>query len=110
MENQIFSDGIGQVSIIGGTVRIDFVTLSPTEKDAKGQPTAVFSQRVIMGVDGFMQSAAKIQEAAQALLKLAQRPRDGQSQQPAESVSAVPPPASAPGGDQPTTVQKRPFP
>jgi hypothetical protein len=110
MEDQIFSDGIGQVSIIGGTVRLDFVTLSPTEKDAKGQPTAIFSQRVIMGVDGFMQSAAKIQEAAQAVLKLAQRPRDGQTQQAAEPATSAPAPVSAPGADQTATIQKRPFP
>ena len=110
IEDQVFSDGIGQVAIIGGTVRLDFVTYSPTEKDAKGQPLAVFSQRIIMSAEGFMHSAQKIQEAAQAVSKLAQRLRESQSaEQPASpavshagSVAVVAEPAPAP--------QKRPFP
>ena len=37
MEKQFFSDGIGQITVIGGMVRLDFVTYSVTEKDAKGK-------------------------------------------------------------------------
>jgi hypothetical protein len=107
MEDQVFSDGIGQVSIVGGTVRLDFVVLSPTEKDAKGQPVAVFCQRVVMGIDGFMQSAAKIQEASQAVLKLAQRPREPQ---PAASEPPVTVPAKAAAAEPAPVAQKRPFP
>ncbi|HKQ44875.1 MAG TPA: hypothetical protein VJS47_05720 [Rhizomicrobium sp.] len=75
-DQQLFSDGVGQITVIGGAVRLDFVTYSATEKDAKGQPAAVFAQRVIMSLDGFMNSAAKIQEAAQAITKLAQQSRE----------------------------------
>ena len=107
MDNQVFSDGIGQVSIVGGTVRLDFVVLSATEKDAKGQPVAVFCQRVVMGIDGFMQSAAKIQEAAQAVLKLAQRPREAQ---PTASETPVTAPTSAAAAEPAPVAQKRPFP
>jgi len=107
MEDQVFSDGIGQISILGGTVRLDFVVLSPTEKDAKGKPVAVFRQRMVMGIDGFMQSAAKIQEAAQAVLKLAQRPVEVQPAA-SEPPVTVPPSAAAVGPDP--VVQKRPFP
>jgi hypothetical protein len=103
MEQQIFSDGIGQVTIIGGAVRLDFVTYSPTEKDAKGQPAAVFCQRVVMSLDGFMQSAAKIQEAALAVSKLVQRAQ-GQPADPAPA--AVTPVTEA----APPAPQKRPFP
>jgi len=107
MDQQFFSDGIGQVTIMGGTVRLDFVTYSPTEKDAKGQPLAVFGQRVVMSVEGFMHSAQKVQEAAQAVSKLAQRLREGQSAEqpvaPPERPVAV---AAEPAPSQP----KRPFP
>jgi hypothetical protein len=107
MEQQIFTDGIGQVIVIGGAVRLDFVTFSPTEKDPKGQPVPVFSHRVVMSLEGFMQSAAKFQEAAIAVSKLVQRARESQPQE-----SASPPQvASAP---QVTPVEappvKRPFP
>lgn len=107
MEDQVFSDGIGQVAIIGGTVRLDFVTYSPTEKDAKGQPLAVFSQRIIMSVEGFMHSAQKIQEAAQAVSKLAQRLRDGQA---AEQPAAPPGGSVAVAAEPAPSLPKRPFP
>jgi hypothetical protein len=74
MEDQIFSDGIGAISIIGGTVRIDFVAISPTEKDAKGQPKVAFLQRIVMGTEGFIQAAEKMHGAKQALTKLSAAP------------------------------------
>jgi len=70
MDDQIFADGIGAISIIGTTVRLDFVALSPTERDEKGQMKTVFTQRVVMGMDGFLRSAQKFQEALQALQEL----------------------------------------
>ena len=109
MDNQVFSDGIGQVSIIGGTARLDFVIFSPTEKDAKGQPVAVFSHRVVMSLDGFMQSAVKFQEATQAVAKLVQRAREGQQADPAAAAAvAAPAPSVSPSAE--TAPQKRPFP
>lgn len=90
MDQQIFSDGIGQVIVIGGTVRLDFVAYSPTEKDAKGQHVPVFGQRIIMSLDGFMRSAEKIQEAARAISKLAQGAREGQPAEPAAAPVATP--------------------
>lgn len=76
MDDQIFSDGIGTITVIGTTVRVDFVSLSPTEREPNGQPKAVFKQRIVMSVDGFVRSAAKVQEAVQALAKM------GAGQQP----------------------------
>ena len=108
MEQQIFSDGIGQVTIIGGAVRLDLITFSPTEKDSNGQPVAVFCQRVVMSLDGFMQSAAKIQEAAHAVSQLVQRNRTGKQADPVFApASASPAGATASEAMEP---QKRPFP
>src|SRR6266404_4933623 len=95
MDQQMFSDGIGQVMVIGGTVRLDFVAYSATEKDAKGQHVPVFCQRIVMSLDGFLHSAEKIQEAAQAISKLAQRPREGQPVEPA-AAPVLTPAAEAP--------------
>jgi hypothetical protein len=93
VDDQIFSDGIGTISVIGATVRVDFVALSPTEREANGQPKAVFRQRIVMGVDGFLRSAAKVQEAVQALQKMgATTPQAPSWSEPAmrtEEVSAV---------------------
>ena len=105
MEQQIFADGISQVTIIGGVVRLDFVTYSATEKDAKGQPAAVFSHRAVMSLEGFMQSAAKLQEAAVAVSKLVQRARENQAAEPASTQAA--PAVAAPTE---AAAAKRPFP
>ena len=103
MEKQVFSDGIGQITVIGGMVRLDFVTYSVTEKDAKGQYLPVFCQRVVMSPESFLHATAKMQEAADAIAKLAQSPRKS----PAEAA----PVSAAPGAEtQPASPPKRPFP
>ena len=62
MEHQIFCDGIGRISVIGGVVRLDLFTYSPTETDANGQPRPVLSHRIVMG----QQHTGRAQERAQA--------------------------------------------
>jgi hypothetical protein len=104
---QIFSDGIGSITVIGGTVRIDFVTFSPNDKEANGQPKVVHLQQIVMVPEGFLRSSEKIQEAAQALSKLgvtAARP----SGEPRIVEPSAPPSAS--GQPPSATPPKRPFP
>jgi hypothetical protein len=96
MEQQIFSDGIGKISVIGGVVRLDLMTYSATETDAKGQPRAVLTQRIVMGADGFLRASEKILEAAQQIISAAQ---------PALQPKAAPP---APVADQPRVEQSPP--
>ena len=105
MAEQVFSDGVGQVTVIGGVVRLDFVAYSPTEKDAKGQALPVFCQRIILSADSFLRSAEKIQEAAQAIAKLAPRPREVPAMEPAPASQT---PSAA--GPEPLAPPKRPFP
>ncbi len=98
MEQQIFSDGIGKISVIGGVVRLDLMTYSATETDAKGQPRAVLTQRIVMGADGFLRASEKILEAAQQIISAAQ---------PALQPKAAPAPP-APVADQPRVEQSPP--
>jgi hypothetical protein len=70
---QSFSDGIGAISIVGSTVRLDFVIISPAEKEPNGQPKVVLQQRVVMTLEGFTNSAEKIRNALQALEKIKSR-------------------------------------
>lgn len=99
MDEQVFVDGVGTISVIGGTVRLDFITYSPTEKDASGQPTAVFRQRIIMGTETFLHSADKIHEAAQTLTARIGRAEPA----PLASVPLAPPPPAtlAPANGRP---------
>jgi hypothetical protein len=71
MTQQLYIDGIGAISVIGHTVRIDFAALSPTEKDEQGEPKATLVQRVVMTREGFLQCAARIQ-AARVLIEKAE--------------------------------------
>lgn len=86
-------------------MRIDFVVLSPTEKEANGQPKAVFQQQIVMGAEAFLRSTEKLHGAAQALTKLAaqqvnaSQAAEHQPIEPERQISVPPEP-----------VAKRPFP
>ncbi len=105
----MFADGVGTITIIGRTVRFDLVVLSPTEKNAKGQPEPVFLQRVVMGADSFLASLEKWQSAADALGRLSAAPTSTQT----ETQASAPQPASTPYVNEPPAempVARRPFP
>ena len=72
MEQQIFCDGIGRISVIGGIVRLDLMCFSPTESDANGQPRAVLSHRIVMGVDAFLRSSEKVIDITKQIARPAQ--------------------------------------
>jgi hypothetical protein len=69
MENELFADSIGEISVTGAVVRIDLASLSPTERDADKKPKPVFRQRVVMPVEGFVQSFALMAQVMQQLEK-----------------------------------------
>lgn len=125
MDDELFSDGIGTITVIGTTVRVDFVSLSPTEREPNGQPKAVFKQRIVMSVDGFVRSASKVQEAVQALSKMgAAQPQQtpgtlnvpttltprGGDERVVEPTTTIAPTESAPLQRAGAGAQKPPFP
>src|ERR1700712_1574240 len=93
MEPQLFTDGVGRISVIGGVVRLDMVTYSPNETDAQGRPRQVFTQRIVMGTDAFLRSAEKVVEIVQQLTR-------ARSPHPAPHPHTPQPPAP-----QPTAAQ-----
>ena len=96
MDQQIFTDGIGRITVIGGVVRLDLVTYSPNETDAQGKPRQVFTQRVVMGTEAFLRSAEKVREIVQQLSHPGAHVQSAPVQQPAPaqkpSVQAQPQP------------------
>src|SRR5262245_25015878 len=67
IHNELFTDGISEVTISGSVVRVDLVSLSTTERDAKDNPKKVFQQRLIFSTEGFANSVDLMQKALQGL-------------------------------------------
>ncbi len=68
MHPELYSDGVGEVTITGSIVRLDLVSLSPDERDANGNAKTVFRQRLILSVEGFANSVDVMQKALQGLI------------------------------------------
>ena len=56
MNREIFADGISTVHVTGNLVRIDLMTVQPQLKSKDGQPVVEVNQRIIMPLEGFVQS------------------------------------------------------
>ncbi|QAU35558.1 hypothetical protein [Janthinobacterium sp. 17J80-10] len=61
-----FSDLIGNVTVTGPVVRIDFVKLSPASN--KDQQKMEFSHRVVMPIEGFLRSLQLQEEVRNKLI------------------------------------------
>ncbi len=69
MQNETYTDGIAEITVTGPIVRIDLMSLSPTERDANNNPKPVFRQRLVMPVDAFANSVELMQKAVSGLIE-----------------------------------------
>jgi hypothetical protein len=67
MRDELFADGIGEITVTGTTVRIDLVSLSPTERDSEGKPVPQLRQRIVMPVEGFANAFELMRRAVDGL-------------------------------------------
>ena len=56
MNREIFADAISAVHVTGNLVRLDLMTVQPQLKSKDGQPVVEVNQRIIMPLEGFVQS------------------------------------------------------
>ena len=68
MQNEIYSDGISEISITGSIVRIDLMSLSPADRDVNNNPKPMFRQRIIMPVEAFANSVELMQRVVKGLI------------------------------------------
>ncbi|WP_371379078.1 hypothetical protein [Sporomusa aerivorans] len=68
MNKEIFADGISAIHVTGNLVRIDFLTVQPQLKSDNGQPVVEINQRLIMPLEGFIQSLSIQQDIVQKLI------------------------------------------
>ncbi len=69
MQNEIYADAIGEITVTGPIVRIDLVSLSATQRDDINQPLPEFRQRIVMSIEGFANSYEVLQKAMNGLLE-----------------------------------------
>lgn len=75
----IFADGIGEITLSGGMVRMDLVTLKGSQSKSGEKPKLEFSQRVIMPPDGFLRSFSAMESLVKQLVDAGLvKPRDQQ--------------------------------
>jgi hypothetical protein len=111
MEQQIYCDGIGRISVIEGMVRLDLYSYSPNETDANGNPRPVLSHRIVMGLDGFLRSSEKVVEAVKVIGQARQQqPRPPQPQQPPPQQAPQPPQQRMPQPPAPQPAMQHPAP
>jgi hypothetical protein len=68
MHAEIYTDGIDEITVGGSIVRVDLVSLSPTERDASNAPKKVLCQRLIFSIEGFANSVEVMQNALHGLV------------------------------------------
>ncbi|ANY82241.1 hypothetical protein BB934_28315 (plasmid) [Microvirga ossetica] len=69
MQDEVYSDGIAEITITGPIVRIDLMSLSPAERDANNNPKPAFRQRIVMPVDAFANSVELMQRVVKGLIE-----------------------------------------
>lgn len=81
MHSELYADGISEITVTGSIVRIDLMSLSPTEKDAGNNPKPQFSQRIIMSVEAFANAVDLMQKALGGLVDAGAIRRIGEVEQ-----------------------------
>lgn len=69
MPDELFADGVGEITVTGHVVRIDLVGLSPVERDAGNNPVTRFRQRIVMPVDAFANAVELMQRVVNGLVE-----------------------------------------
>ena len=95
MEKEIFADGIGEITLSGGMVRIDLVSMIGTQKDKDQPPKLEHRQRIVMPPDGFLRSFSAMENLVKQLIDAGLvKPRDGENGGNPVSTAGEAPPSS----------------
>ncbi len=97
--HEVFADGIGEIVLSGGMVRMDFVAMTGSQRDQESQPKLEFRQRVVMPPDGFLRSFSAMEDLVKQLIEAGLvKPRQGEQAgaAPAASPTATDAPPKSP--------------
>ena len=65
-----FADGIGEITLSGGMVRMDLVTLVGSQNDPDNKPRLELSKRIVMPPDGFLRSFSAMENLVKQLIEI----------------------------------------
>ncbi|OHC74390.1 MAG: hypothetical protein A3G18_09080 [Rhodospirillales bacterium RIFCSPLOWO2_12_FULL_58_28] len=68
MNADIFTDGAIHIAIVNGMIRMDYATISITEKDDDGNPAVIVNHRLVMTPQGFLKTLGNMETMAQKLI------------------------------------------
>ncbi len=92
---EIFADGIGEIVLSGGMVRMDLVALTGSQRDKDEKPKLEFRQRVVMPPDGFLRSFSAMEDLVRQLVDAGLvKPRDGAKEAAGEGAAREEKPSS----------------
>lgn len=94
--NQQYTDGVEEVSITSGIVRIDLFQYVPGAKGQDGRPPREISQRLLLSPEAFIQTYTALEQVVKQLQEkgLVQR-------RSASAAASTKPPVVAPKGKSP---------
>jgi len=104
MSEQKFIDGVQEISINQGVVRVDMFTYSAEKRTENGDFAPEFEMRLLMSPEGFLQTFSAMERIVNRLIEQGAINRKGAEPAPEPS----PEPTTAPGPAQPSSPVSRP--
>jgi hypothetical protein len=75
---ELFADGVGEITLSGGMVRMDLVSMKGSQRDKEQPPKLEIRQRIIMPPDGFLRSFSAMENLVKQLIDAGLvKPREG---------------------------------
>ena len=76
-QKELFADGIGEITLVGGMVRMSLVSLVGSRREGD-QPRFETRERIIMPPDGFLRSFSAMEDLVKQLINAGLvKPKDG---------------------------------
>ena len=95
---QRYCDGLEEVSVVSGMVRIDFFHYSNGPKDKEGRPPREFSHRVLLSPEAFVRTCGALNEVLKQLEQKGMIRRRTDASAAAADAKKVPAKAGKTGG------------
>ncbi len=88
MPQQTFIDGVGEVRLSEGIVRMDLLSMSPTRRDDENRPEAEFVEQLVMSPRAFMRVVAALSQTLKGMEEKGLINRNSADEEPADAAAS----------------------